>query len=348
MTRQPRRTAGAVTVHDVAQHAGVSPMTVSRVINNDAAVRPQTRKRVEASIRVLGYRPNPNARALSGRVPAKVALLHRFPSPIHLGEFAISLLEVVARAHVDIAFHRVSDPSDVQGVMKELAIGKVRGVILTPPLADDAALVLQLKTANIAVVATGAMRAERRLPWVGIDDRHAASAMTEHLLSLGHRRIGFIKGVPGFASAEVRFAGYVAALAAAGLEVDEDLVTSGEYDYRSGAKAAERLLSHRDPPTAIFASNDEMAAATVAVAHRRGLGVPDDVSVCGFDDTVIATTIFPELTTIRRPTDEITHIAVDLLIASIGKPPRPGGELPHMLLDYELIRRESAGPPRPR
>jgi LacI family transcriptional regulator len=175
--------------------------------------------------------------------------------------------------------------------------------------------------------------------------------MTRHLGALGHVRIGFITGNPNQTASAERLDGYRAALADMRLPDDPALVTEGLFTYRSGLDAADRLLDLDDAPSAIFASNDDMAAATVAIAHRRGLDVPSDLTVCGFDDTALATTIWPELTTIRQPVVEMSRMAVELLVHAIrlSKAGRLGdiGE-PHVLADYTLIRRQSDAAPRRR
>jgi LacI family transcriptional regulator len=170
--------------------------------------------------------------------------------------------------------------------------------------------------------------------------------MTQHLLELGHRRIGFIKGHPNQTASEQRLAGYRAALEAADVEFDPDLIAQGYFTYHSGLAASDQLLDLKNAPTAIFASNDDMAAAAISVAHRRGLDVPADLTVAGFDDTALATTMWPELTTIRQPVADMSRRAVLILLAAIrrkneGQPDKPASEV----MAFDLIRRNSDGPP---
>jgi LacI family transcriptional regulator len=182
-----------------------------------------------------------------------------------------------------------------------------------------------------------------------MDDRLAAREMTRHLVALGHRRIGFIKGNPAYNSGQRRFEGYLAALTDAGLPQDETLIAQGLFNYRSGLDAAEHLLDLAEPPTAIFACNDDMAAAAVAIAHGRGLDVPGDLTVCGFDDTPLATTIWPELTTIHQPISDMARSAVDLLVRDLREQRGEAEEEPsHVVLDYKLVRRQSDAAPRRR
>jgi LacI family transcriptional regulator len=342
-----RRQRGAPTIHDVARHAGVSRMTVSRVINGESSVRPDTRRLVDASIRALNYAPNPAARTLAGGAVLRIGLISRIPSAAYLGEYLIGALDRCGEINAQLIVQRHKRGDD-EGHAADMLIGaRLDGVILPPPMADAHHLTDRLSEAGIVMVATGSVRSAPSLASIGIDDRGAAREMTRHLTKLGHRRIGFITGLPNHASSGLRLAGYRDAMTEAGLEVDEALIAHGTYSYQSGLEAAEHLLALDPAPTAIFASNDDMAAAAIAAAHRQRLDVPTDLSVCGFDDTPVATTIWPELTTIRQPVSAMAEGAVTMLADMIGMQ-RAGlpVEIPHRLLDYEFIRRYSDGPAR--
>jgi LacI family transcriptional regulator len=181
---------------------------------------------------------------------------------------------------------------------------------------------------------------------VRIDDFAAAKQMTEYLLGFGHRRLGLVKGHPTHIASKERERGFRAAVAEAGIGESNVFIEQGYFTFRSGLEAGERLLAKPTPPTAIFASNDDMAAAVVSVAHRKGLDVPRDLSVVGFDDTAPATTVWPELTTIRQPVSAMAAKALELLLGEL-KIRRRGrtGTSQEAILDHELIIRESAGPP---
>jgi LacI family transcriptional regulator len=170
--------------------------------------------------------------------------------------------------------------------------------------------------------------------------------MMRYLLELGHRDFGFIKGHPNHVASHDRFRGFCDALAEAGLDPAKAAVEQGYFSYRSGLIAGDRILSRQKVPTAIFASNDDMAAATISVAHRRGLNVPDDLSIVGFDDTALATSVWPELTTVKQPISAMAEAALELLIADLRR--RRAGA-PHKfaerVLSHALIIRESSGPP---
>ena len=174
-----------------------------------------------------------------------------------------------------------------------------------------------------------------------MDDAGAADDMTTHLVNPGHRRIGFVVGHPNHMASDQRLFGYRRALDRAGIAFEPELVRPGLFDFDSGAAAADALLALAKPPTAIFASNDDMAAGVLAVAHRRGLAVPDDLSVAGFDDTQLASAVWPPLTTIRQPTRELAYTAAALLFE------RADG-VEHRRLHHELVlRRSTARPHRP-
>lgn len=348
--RQSRRQRGsAPTISDVARHAGVSPMTVSRVINGESNVRARTRESVNAAIEALGYTPNRAARSLAGANQINIGLLYGNPSAAYLSEFLVGGLEQASRYNVQIIVEKCDVELDAEEAACRLISRGVEGMLLPPPLSDSPELIAVLEANDTPAVAIATGRPQKNVSAVSIDDFRAAHAMTRHLISLGHQRIGFIAGDTNQVASEHRLAGYREALREAGLPEEDSLVAQGLFTYRSGLDAAEQLLSQEVIPTAVFASNDDMAAATVAVAHRCGLDVPSDLSVCGFDDTALATTIWPELTTIHQPIIDMSRAAVDLLVKKI-RARRAGEEeeCRHLLLDYTLIRRQSDAPPRRR
>lgn len=345
--RVTRRRGGGQTIIDVARHAGVSPMTVSRVVNGEANVREATRVRVTQSIRELGYSPNPAARSLASAQSIRIGLLYSNPSAAYLSEFLLGGLDQCSRSAVQLVVEKCDTGDCEQAAVEHMILSGIDGVILPPPLCDSRVIVTGLAAAGIptVVVATGEPPASASA--IRIDDREAAELMTRHLIDQGHTRIGFVKGHPNQTASRLRLDGYTAALAKTGLSLDPDLIVPGYFTYHSGLEAAEALLALTPLPTAIFASNDDMAAAAVAVAHRQGLEVPGDLTVCGFDDTALATTVWPELTTIRQPVSEMSRRAVLMLLDAIrrkseGRPAEPADEV----MDFALIKRQSDGPPR--
>lgn len=349
-TRSSRKQRNAPTIADVALHAGVSPMTVSRVINREKVVRPETRAKVESAIAALNYSPSAAARSLAGGEETRIGLLYSNPSASYLSEFLMGSLDQAARSGVDLVVERWQEDTPIETIIEHLRRGRINGVILPPPLCDAENLAAKLNAAEIAAVAVATGRTPPDISVVEIDDREAAHTMTRHLIDLGHTRIGFIKGNPNLNASAMRLEGYLAALREANIAPDDALMAQGYFTYRSGLDAAERILDLPEPPSAIFASNDDMAAAAVAIAHRRGLDVPGDLTVCGFDDTSLAVTIWPELTTIHQPIHEMTRAAVDLLVREIRdrRTGRARKEPSRIQLDYKLIRRQSDAAPRDR
>jgi len=348
MQKPARRQRSALTIHDVARYAGVSPMTVSRVINGEKNVRESTREAVNAAIRDLNYQPNPAARSLAGADLIRIGLLYSNPSSAYLSEFLVGGLDQCSRSNIQLVVEKC-DEEHAEDAAARLVNQGVDGIILPPPLCDAPEVLKTLAASHTPAVAVATGRPPADVSAVRIDDFEAAHAMTRHLLGLGHRRIGFIKGHPNQTASQQRLEGYLAGLEEASVASDPALVVQGYFTYRSGLDGAEQLLALADPPTAIFASNDDMAAATVAAAHRRGLDVPKDLTVVGYDDSALATTVWPELTTIRQPIADMSREAVTLLAEEIRS--RRSGEKPqhpHALQAFTLIRRQSDGPPRKR
>jgi len=347
--KHQRRGTGGATISDVARLAGFSPMTVSRVINGGGNVKESTREAINAAIAELSYTPNPAARSLAGVEPIRIGLLYSNPSTAFLSEVLVASLYRASRTDIQLVVARCEPPENYREATEHLLERGVHGLILTSPLCDLPEVVAAVTEGDQPVVALAGGVPTGDLPTINIDDDKAAYAMTEHLIGLGHRRIGFIIGSPLQAASGRRLSGYRAALAKAGIPVDEKLIAQGYFTYKSGLEAADKLMELPEPPTAIFASNDDMAAAVVAVAHRRGLDVPRDLTVCGFDDTAFASSIWPELTTIRQPIAEMAKIAVDMLADEI-RDHRAGKMRPreHRVAGFELIKRQSDAPPRAR
>ena len=341
-----RRRHTQVTASDVARLAGVSPMTVSRVVNGEASVKESTRDAVNRAVRKLGYSPNKAARSLATASEVQIGLLYANPSSAYLSAMLLGVLEQARQSDTHIMLVECGPDSDAPKVIRGLIRSGVHGVMVTPPAADDPAILRLLHSRRINAVTIGTVHRDEGIASVRIDDYAAALAMTRHIIELGHRRIGYIKGGPEHWSTEWRLSGYRDALSEAGLEFDQSLVVDGDYSYRSGLRAADRLLSLKPAPTAIFASNDDMAAATVATAHRYSIGVPRGLTVCGFDDTFLATTVWPELTTIRQPIADMSHAAIELLVRNV-RARRVGAEpeVVHLELEFSLLQRQSDAPP---
>jgi LacI family transcriptional regulator len=323
-------------------------MTVSRVINGEPNVRESTREAVMEAINQLKYSPNTAARTLAAGEATHIGLLYANPSAAYLTQFLVGALDGARRAGCHLVIEACeSERADEQAeATRRFAHSGVDGVILPPPLSESMPVHAELAAAGTPIVSVAMGRPEPGSLNVRIDDFEAAGAMTRHLLELGHRRIGFIRGHPNHIASHERARGFVAALNEYGMEAEEAPMEQGYFTYRSGLIAAERLLSRERPPTAIFASNDDMAAATINVAHRAGLEVPRDLSVVGFDDTAPATTVWPELTTVRQPIAAMAEAALNLLLASLkARRGDSSSGVTEQVLDHDLIIRESSASP---
>lgn len=345
MSRPSRRSRGSVTVQDVAREAGVSAMTVSRVVNGGENVRASTRTAVLEAIGKLNYSPNAAARSLAAGAATQIGLLYSNPSAAYMSQFLIGALAAARRVgcHLVLEACESERPDEQAEATRAFASTDVQGVLLPPPVSEAAPVLAELAAADIPAVCVAVGVSVPGMLNVRIDDFGAAKAMTRHLLDHGHRCIGFIRGNPNQSASLERYRGFVAAIEEAGIALRDVAVEQGYFTFRSGIIATERLLDRPGAPTAIFACNDDMAAAAVGVAHRRGLNVPQDLSIVGFDDTQLATTVWPELTTIRQPTAAMAETALELLLAQLRLAPEERA-FEDRVLDYELVVRESSGP----
>jgi LacI family transcriptional regulator len=347
---RPARTRAA-TIKDVALEAGVSPMTVSRVINGKANVRPATRQRIERAIRKVDYRPNIGARALSGRQTYQFLMLYNNPNIGWMGELLIGVMNAcrLIGYHLSIeavgnfearAFRSSVKPADVAGLIDG---SRVDGVILPPPICFDPTVLEAIKEEGIPCVRFAGTPMHNLRLRVSIDNCAAGYEMTNHLIGLGHENIAIIKGPEGYVASVLRYEGFAAAMREHGLKVPRSNVTSGNFDVQSGNECARRLLRQDKRPTAIFASNDEMAAGALAAAQEAKISVPHQLSIAGFDDAHIALSVWPPLTTIRQPLRQMGTEAVELLANHIRQSRddhEPAGPS-SLTLDFELIVRKS-------
>ncbi len=348
MPERKRRAGAAVTILDVARHAGVSPMTASRVINKHPYVGEALREKVVASVKALGYRPNLAGRSLRTSSSALIGVLYSNPSAAYLNQFMLGILEQSSLSGSQSLVEKCGGIRSQRAATQRLLDAGVDGVILPPPLCDSQETIAELEDRNIPVVAVATAAPLKHVPAVRIDDYQGARAMTQYLLGLGHRRIGFIKGDPQHTPSALRAAAFFDAMAEAGMEVADELVVPGMFTYQSGLAAAQKLLQLPQRPTAIFSSNDDMAAAAIAIAYGMGLRVPEDLTITGFDDTPVATTVWPELTTIHQPVAAMGRAAVALIINEIRRRRSGGGtlaEAPHQLMKHSLIKRQSSAAP---
>ncbi|WP_339725115.1 LacI family DNA-binding transcriptional regulator [uncultured Paraglaciecola sp.] len=335
----------SATITDVAKHAGVSKKTVSRVINQEANVRAETRNKVQVSIAALGFKRNPLGMALAKNRSFFIALLSDNPSPGYLMKLQEGILQSCTEEQMGLFVYDCSYRS--QSLAKEIEMlienTLVDGFILTPPLCDKVELLemLDAKNINYIKIAPKDFQSGESIVFNGTKGSYE---MTKYLITLGHKDIAFILGHPDQESARRSETGFRKAFKEANLDVNEALIVQGYYTYQSGIDAASVLLNKTPRPTAIFSANDEMAVGVLYQIQSQGLRVPDDISICGIDDISITTKVWPHITTMRQPLLSIGYQAASMLIKRLknkksGIPPM--GEDEARIVDGELVIRDS-------
>ncbi len=337
---------GKPTINDIARLAGVSKKTVSRVINRSPLLNEETREKVEMVIRETGYVPNPQARALALGRNFLIGMIHDNPNVQMILNMQQGILEGLRGTEFEMVVHPVdrSSPTLLADIRSFIIRQRLYGVVILPPLSEDDALAKLCVEEGCRYVRMGSLILDDADHMVASNDRDAMRDATRYLIEQGHRRIGFVAGPKGFRSAHERQAGFEEALSEAGIKFPKSLVAQGEYTFDTGVAATERLLDLSPRPTAIFACNDEMAAGVLYAARVRGLSVPDDLSIIGFDDTPIAARLWPQLTTVRWPIVAMGRSAAIKLISNTATNSDEDQE-PATFLST-LIRRGSVAPPK--
>lgn len=341
MNGQKNPPGGRSTINDVARLAGVSKKTVSRVLNDSPLVHEETRARVRAVIESLAYVPDPQARGLAFRRSFLIGLVFDSPSAQYIVNLQYGVLDALRDTPYELLVHPCDSqqPDYVAGIRRFVQRHKLHGVILVPRVSEDQALADALALLGCRYVRIASVPLDRPERQVRTHDREAGARAAEHLLALGHRRLGIVTGPQRYRSAVERAEGFLDALAAAGVAVPPERVIEGGYTFISGVAAAESLLTAADRPTAVFASNDEMAAGVYSVAHRRGLRIPDDLSVVGYDDSDLASQLWPALTTLRLPVRTLGRQAAERLLQDAEAP------MPRDEVFLDLVARQSTAPP---
>ena len=330
---------------DVAEYAGVSVKTVSRVLNNEPHVRDVLRAKVMNAIDALGYVPSASARNLRARRTYRIVVVtHSLKSSfVHTVQFGALRACQQAGYQMQVSMLEtdiVTKTGYIDTWLNALMLnGSPDGVILVPPLTEHDGVNTALRARGIPIVRIGPSGINDNETNVVIDDRAASTEVVLHLVELGHARIGFVLGKEEQGATHERFEGYKDGLRRSGIEFDPTLVKQGLFTFESGLRAGMDLLALEPRPTAVFAANDDMAAGVSVAAWRNKLNLPDDLSVVGFDDSEIAKKMWPSLTTIRQPVQQFGFTAAQLLIAAAE---RPGTERErNVTLAYELIKRNS-------
>ncbi len=335
-----------VRLEDVARAASVSPKTVSRVLNDEANVSDTTRKRVLAAMEAMDYRPLPSARSLAGNRSFLVAMLYDNndnPASTYLAEIQDGVLEACDSHRYSMMVRplRMRGDDFIRRLDALISDHHPDGIVLTPPITDYAPLLKRLRERNVPYASVSPRIRDDNIG-VTMDEQQAARTIVEHLLSLGHRRIAHVEGIADHGASAWRLAGYRQAMAAAGLTVDPALVVQGAFTFGSGVAAARQLFALAERPTAVFAANDDMATGVMWAANECGLKVPQDLSVCGFDDIPLASQLWPALTTIRQPSREMGKVAALQLLEVLRG--RGHGQLQQMPFSLEIRGSTAAVP----
>lgn len=332
------------TIGEVAEHAGVSIKTVSRVMNNYEHISIKTRDKVQASMQALNYVPSPIARQMRMGDQMSIGMVCGDLSSGYLARLNHAMLKACSDARRYLAVELFDEKSTEWRKQVEAFLdrARVKNIVLVPPMCDSSDLHELLKERDVRFALISPSRPVSGAISIAMDDRMAAMEMTQHLIDLGHKRIGHIGGDMGHVATLLRQQGYEEALLRAGLGRPEaSLMEPGHFRFKDALDCADRMLTCKNRPTAIFAANDEMAAAVVMTANRLGLSVPGDLSIAGFDNTEIAQTIWPELTTVSQPYEDIAKEAVRLSVQNTSA--NNGISATHVL-PHKLLIRDSTAP----
>jgi LacI family transcriptional regulator len=330
------------TINDVADYVGVSKKTVSRVLNNEPNVSSKTQQKIQAAFDALNYSPSTQARGLASNKSFLIGLIYDNPNKNYVSDIQTGALEICNKEGYHLLIHPTDHESEdlLTNIQSMLNHSLLDGLILTPPFSDMSNLLSMLEAVDVPLVRIGSTN-EHISGCVISNEEQASYDMTQHLISLGHTSIGFIKGHPHHNVSKLRFVGYKKALKANGISFDHQYVEEGDFDYRSGELCARKLLALEKPPSAIFASNDYMAAGVLKVASQKNISVPHQLSVTGFDDTPISRHIWPSMTTVKQPIIQMARLGLEMLIKIIQKQ-----SIESMILEVNntLIIRESSAP----
>lgn len=327
-----------LTIRDIAQLAGVSTATVSRVLNNKPDVDPTTREHVMKVVQEHGFVPSVTASSLAGgRSPLLGVLVPSLTWPL-MPQIMQSIAEVIEQTSYELVLYSISHRTDRSGLIDRiLATRLIDGLLAvypdgiasaesTEPINRESSTHLrEIYERGFPVVMLDDQSLPGPIPWVGPDNRVGAYEAVRHLVRHGHRRIAHVQGPLQYQCSLDRFAGYQQALEEAGIAVDPTLIAQGDFTTASGRAATTRLLDLAERPTAIFAANDQMAYGVLSVSEAHGLRLPDELAVIGFDDTTLSSHTRPALTTVKQPFAEMGRSAAEMLLALVSAPRLFGG-----------------------
>ncbi len=331
-----------VTINDVARASGTSKKTVSRVLNSEPNVRDAVRDRVLAAMAELNYRPLTSARSLATNRSFMIGLLYDNLSPSYIMEVQAGVLAACEAQHYSMMVQPLvsAAPDLAERVEDILSRHRPDGLILTPPITDHPQLLQLLRKSGLPFASIAPLHSKDCIGVI-LREREAAAAMVEYLASLGHRRIAHIIGDPKHGGGVWRLAGFRDGMKRAGLRENPAYMVQGRFSFESGVAATRQLLALRQRPTAIFAADDDMAIGAIWAAAEAGMQVPGEISICGFDDTNIATQVWPPLTTVHQPVREMGRRATEELLLRV----QDKGDARMVEVGYEMRIRASTAPP---
>jgi LacI family transcriptional regulator len=332
------------TINDVAAQAGVSKKTVSRVINGSPLLTDKTRDKVQKVIDTLGFVPNPQARALALRRNFLIALLHDNPNAQTVLNFQNGVLEAIKDSDLALVVRPVerNSPTILDDVRSFFEKQRPLGALLLPPISENDDLTKLCDEMGVRYVRVGSAVLDKASNCIASNDQDVVAQACETLVKRGHKYIGYVRGPSGFRSADERERGFIRTMTSSELSLDPAYTVEGNYRFASGVEAGHKLLSLSPRPTAIFAGNDEMAAGVMHAARERGIEIPDQLSIIGFDDSPTARHIWPPLSTVRWPIKEMGKIAAQKLVPDFLKDDIHVDRLP-ATLESVFIDRMSVG-----
>jgi LacI family transcriptional regulator len=333
------------TINDVAREAGVSKRTVSRVINGSSNVGPKTLELIQKVIERMDYSPDKQARGLASSRSYLLGLIYDNPDALYIDQVQRGVLDICSRKGYELVVHpcKYRSADVVDNCLKFIRRSRIDGVIVLPPVSESKELAAALREQEHCYVRMASVDLDDHTNIVVSDERAAMSEMARYIVSIGHTNIGFITGPLNYYSSIERLEGFRNTLSKLGVKLEEEKIIEGENSYSSGMACAQKLLLQENRPTAIFANNDEMAAGVLKVAHTMGIKVPEQLSIAGFDDNLLASRIIPSLTTIQRPVGAMASMAAHKIIQSIEKNITQSVEK-DFLVKPHLIIRESTAP----
>jgi LacI family transcriptional regulator len=336
------------TIKDVAELAGVSFKTVSRVTNNEGSVRKETLKKVNDAIKQLNYQPNNAARNLAGSKSYSLGYVYDNPNAYYVLDMQNGILAECRERGYELVIHPCSATNN--HIVDELAAmverSKLAGLIISPPLSEMPEVLSALDKLNIIYIRiiSGSEKNEDTSPCVYINDRDAAFEITEHLIKQGHKKIAFLRGDESHLSSHERKIGYLGALKKYQIKEQSEYQIDGSYTFEFGVAGAKQLLALEDPPTGIFSCNDEIAAGALFAVRLHGLEVPSQMAIAGFEDSPFSRQTWPKLTTAAQPTNIIARKAAACLIqylANLRNHKMRSVPIPRLFYRPQLVTRES-------